>query len=691
MINGAELVRYNMTEYAGQVNQDRAIPDAKTGLKPIHLKILYEMYVDKIHSKGKYHKNAKMVGQVIARYSEHGDVSAYDALVRLGQDWVQLYPMIDFHGNAGSIFGDGPAAMRYTESKLAPLAEDGFLTGLKDKLPQKYWGENFTMDEPEPATLPAIFPGLFCLPNQGIGYGTACNFLTYNIADVYKNVEEYIEEKELSTIYFDFPTGGTIINPQVMESIAATGRGSVVVEGTYSVNGDTIEFTEIPWGVDFDKILDKLYEIQNANELPQLKEIINNSGKGKLRLVVKADSADNAKLVLDYILDKTPLRQSYGVNQVALVDNWPKRLTKNDMISQYVSHNLLCIQTEFENEAAALEHRIHIIEGLLIAVANIEKVIEIIKISAEVKRDLKVLYGLDNEQVDAILKMTLSRLSNIEVDKLEKEKSDKEKRLAYCKLVIENAEGEQEEILLTRLSDLVTVYAKPRRTQVEAREVVKFTKSKEKAAVIPIQLGIDFIPTGSYVKAMPISSYRKDSKAITSFKCMSDEMLLLFSSLGRVFRIKAGEIKNCTPKERGVAIGTLVKLQENETIVNVFTMAIDEKHPYLAAFTKNGMVKKTEKSIYTGATRNLSGLKACGLANGDKIIGIYETNGDYATITTKDGYSISFEMELVNTTGKTAKGVKAISLQSGDEVISAKITQVRPEKTQKRGGRGQKK
>jgi len=252
-----DLFKSNMLDYASAVNQSRAIPDARTGLKPIHRKILYEMYVDKIKSDGKYKKCAYMVGQIIARFSEHGDAATYDALVRLSQTWIQRYPLLDFHGNSGSQFGDSQAAMRYTESKLSKLAEQGFLNNLDKN--NVDWIPNFTNEEEEPSVLPAIFPGLFCLPNQGIGYACASNFLTMNLSEVCDGLVEFINTGNFPLLQYDLASGGSIINPKAMEKIYSTGKGAIIVDSNYTINGKTISFYEIPFNVMFDDIMEEDY------------------------------------------------------------------------------------------------------------------------------------------------------------------------------------------------------------------------------------------------------------------------------------------------------------------------------------------------------------------------------------------------------------------------------------------------
>lgn len=684
-----ELVENNMLDYAGAVNQSRAIPDARTGLKPIHRKILYEMYADKIKSSGKYKKCAYMVGQIIARFSEHGDAATYDALIRLGQDWIQSYPFVDIHGNAGSQFGDQQAAMRYVEAKLSPIAEDGMLQGLDKE--NVDWIPNFTNEEMEPATLPAIFPGLFCLPNQGMGYATACHFVTYNLKEVADYIIQAMNGENPAVIYPDFASGGTIINPQILESVQKTGKGSVIVDATYKIEGNKIIVTEIPFNVMFDDIYEQIVDLCKKEELSFISNLINNSGGGKLELIIEIDKSVPPQDAINIILDKTKLRNSYPINQVALVDGQVELLSFSRMVDVYVEHNTTCIRKEHEFDYDKAQSRIEILEGLLKATASIDKVVSLIqnsKDSAEAKERLIQELELSENQAKAVLDMKLVRLSGLDSLKLNEELEEKKKVAEFCNEVI-RSEDKQKEILIERLSALAKKYGKPRKTQVIQKDIVKITKAKAKKEEIPQDIVVTF--DGNYIKAIPVAQYRakKNSLLLNEFKTTTMNLIYCFSSLGKVYRITAKDIGLCGNADKGKAIAAILKMEQGETIIACFSDKIDEKHPYLTFVTKQGMVKRSEKNLYLGTTRNLNGIKAIGLSDEDIVLFIQETNGDTISIMTHNKYCLSFELDEIRVTGKTAKGMIGIKLTEGDCVTSVAINNLPKGSTiQKRAGKG---
>lgn len=686
-----KLFENNMIDYAGAVNQARAIPDARTGLKPIHRKILYAMYVDKMKSSGKFHKCAKTVGSIIARFSEHGDTATYDALVRLAQPWIQRYPLLSFHGNYGSQFGDTPAAYRYTESKLSTLAEEGMLYGLDKKNVE--WMPNYTQEEEEPTTLPAIFPGLFCLPNQGLGYAVACHFVTYNLNDVATYIQAVMNDKdELPIIYPDFASGGVLVNPQIAKSVQETGKGSYIIEGKYTVKDNRIVFSEIPFNVAFDDLFDDIIELCKNGELVFITDLINNSGENGLELIVEVDDASKVNEYLEVLFNKTKLRNSYPVNQTALVNNKVKLMTFKEMASCYIEHNISCIIKEHEYDFGKANARIEILQGMLIAIANVEKIVEIIKTSSDAKASLKQAFPqLTDNQIKAILDMKLGRLSKLEKDKIDKELQEKKEFADYCKSVIDSSD-KQKEILVKRLQELVKKYGDERRTSVEQKEIKKISagKAKTKAEEIPQDVVVVYNDLG-YIKAIPVAQYKKSKSGIKyEFKCTTKDIILCFSTLGKVYRITGKDIGLCGNSDKGKVISTILHMEPNEKILYVCSSEINEKHPYITVVTNNGLVKKSEKMEMLGATRNLNGVKYIGLT--DNVVAfVCESNGDTLSLVTTDGYSLSFNLDDMRATGKSSKGVKGITLNDGATIKSIVLNNIpKGGVIQKRGGKGKK-
>lgn len=688
-----ELVKNNMLDYAGAVNQSRAIPDARTGLKPIHRKILYEMYVDKIRSNGKYKKCAYMVGQIIARFSEHGDAATYDALTRLAQPWIQAYPLLDFHGNAGSQFGDDQAAMRYTEAKLAPIAELGFLNTLNKDVVD--WIPNFTNEEEEPVTLPAVFPGLFCLASQGMGYAAACHFVSYNLAEVADYLIAKMNGAELPTIYPDFPTGGTYINPDGIAKIHNTGKGSVVVESKYEIKGNKIIITEIPFNVAFDDIYDSIVSLckQEKDPITFIADLINNSGDGKLELIIEVQKGFDPQQAVNILFDKTKLRNSYPVNQVALVDGQVKLLSFAQMADVYIEHNTTCIRREFAYDFGRTYSRMEILEGMLKALASIDEIVTLIRASknnAEAKEKLMSQYGFTENQTKAILDMKLARLTNLEGVALQEELEEKKKYAAFCEEIM-NSESKQKEILIERLQELVNKFGIPRRTKVEQKTIVKVAaKGKEKVEEMPQDVVI-ILDNNGYLKCVPMNQYRKTKALnVAEFKTTTKDLVLLFSTLGKFYRVSPKDIEMCGVTDKGKACGAIVKLEPGERIIRAMSMEIDPKHPYVSMITNNALVKKCLKEQFVGATRNLNGVK-CITLDGNEAICYYESNGDVLSLISSDNYSLSFKLDDLRDSGKAARGVVGMKLNEGAHIVDCSLNKIPVGgKLQKRGGRGRK-
>lgn len=684
-----ELVQKNMLDYSAAVNQSRAIPDARTGLKPIHRKILYEMYADKIKSSGKYKKCAYMVGQIIARFSEHGDAATYDALVRLAQPWIQRYPLLDFHGNYGSQFGDSAAAQRYTESKLSSLAEEGMLYGLNKQ--NVDWIPNFTNEEMEPVTLPAVFPGLFCLPNQGIGYAVACNFLTYNLNEVAALIENYLTTGELNDIVFDLASGGTIINPSVMKKIHATGKGSVLIEAKYHIEGDSIIITELPFNVMLETVYEEIVKFAESEENDCIVDIINTSGNGKLELIVKTSSAKKVNQALEILLERTKLRSSYNVNQVAIVNNKPQLLTLKDMVEVYISHNLSCIEREYRFDLQKALERLHILEAIIFALDHLDSVIYVIKNAENPKEELMKNFPFDEDQTKAILDIKLSRLAKLEVSKLIQEKKEKEELVDFCKEVISFRE-KRVEILISRLKHLVEVYGDSRRTEINSKEVVSSTskKTRSKAKFEP-QSVICVVNAMGYLKVIPAGRYRAqaDKKNLLENKTQNDDMLEIFTDKGKMYRIALKNIKMCETSDKGIALGSILEFVGNEKIL----FANLENNPRvcdtLLFVTKKGYVKRTDPCQYCGSTQNVKGVKAIAFkAEEDEVVSIVPIS-EFDGITLKtETNSIHFCAENIRVMGKAAGGIKGIN--TDNQIISVSIGAFNKQKSQKPGGKGRK-
>ena len=675
----------NFIDYAYAVNTDRAIPDAADGLKPVARRILWSMNQEKFFHDKSYVKCARVVGDVIGKYHPHGDTSVYDAMIRLAQEWNMRYPIIDWHGNKGNIGGDGAAAMRYTECRLNPLAEVGFLNAINKNVVDMR--PNYSEDIEEPVLLPALFPNLLCNQTSGIGVALACNWLPHNLKDIINIVLiPFIkgEEIDYTNLFPDFPTGGTIVNQDEVASIYRTGKGKVVLEAKYKEetrNGKKLlVFYEIPYNTKIEYsdqgkskgIIPQLREGIIKEKITGVEDVRDESSK-QVRIVVELAADANIDITLNQIFAETDLRQTYNANQVALIGKTPHLLNLNQVANAYMGHNLYCIKREFEFEYQKTIDRLHILEGLIFAVQRIDSIIRVIR-GESTHKNLGAAYPeLSERQVKAILDMKLGRLSKLEEEKLVQEKEKKEEYAAYCKDIATFAKR-QKEVLIERLEKLCAEFGDDRRTDVTQKKIIKPTAKKPITQIIPQDVIVTYNKLG-YLQRIPVKAYRavKNDNIVNSFKTQTTDMIVLFSSLGKVFRIGVDNIAECGMKDKGTAVGSILNLEANEKILNIFSMNIDEKHPYIVGFTKNGLVKKSDKTIYLGETQNKKGMKAAGLVDGDEYISWYECNGDYAVMVSNNSYIIQFELDKVNPVGKTARGVKGISLEDGDYVIEALV------------------
>ena len=386
-----------------------------------------------------------------------------------------------------------------------------------------------------------------------------------------------------------------------------------------------------------------------------------------IRIVIECSNSANIERVISQIYNETDLRKSFSANYVALVGKTSKLLNMFEVIKIYSEHNLSCIKREFKFEYEKTIKRLHILEGLIWAVQHIDEVIEYVREGISL---CKLTDYIDDIQEKAILDMKLGRLSKLEEKKLIQEKEEKEKYAAYCKEIIES-EKRQKEILVERLRALDKKFGDNRRTHIQEKIIVKKTSTAKVKEVIIEDVVITYSNTG-YIQSIPVKSY-KTAEYKNSFKCQTDDMILLFSSFGKLYRLKVDSIKQCAQKDKGTAVGALLNLDQGEKILNVFSMNIDEKHPYIVGVTKFGQVKKSEKIIYLGSTQNKNGLQAAGLKENDSYIGFWECNGDYMSLITKNDMIIQFELEKINPVGKTAKGVKGIALAADDYVVEAVV------------------
>ena len=474
----------NFIEYAAAVNTDRAIPDATSGLKPVAQRILYGAWEGGRTSTKPHVKCAKIVGDVMGQYHPHGDSSIYGAMVRLAQDWVMRYPLIDFHGNMGNIDGDGPAAARYTEARLAKISEDGLLYSLKKNSVD--FKPNYDESTQEPVTLPAIFPNLLCNPNMGIGVAMACNWAPHNLTEVAQAIYDYMDGKEPMLPGPDFPTGGIIINKDAIPGIMRTGHGSVKVRARYKVEKNNLVFTEIPYGETTEGLLEELGKvIDEEKKIDGISHIRNESNKKGIRIVIECEKGISPDAIAQKIYAETNFQTSFSYNQVALIDKVPVEMNLLKCCQTYVTHNVNCIIKETEFELNKLKDKKHIVDGLLKALEDIDNIIDFIKKSesaAAAKTGLTFKYGFSDAQAKAIVDMKLGKLAALEKIELTQEAEELAATIEKLTLLLGSEENLEQEVR-NRLAEIVKKYGDARRTELAQIEVPK--EEKEIETVIP--------------------------------------------------------------------------------------------------------------------------------------------------------------------------------------------------------------
>ena len=665
----------NFIEYAVAVNTDRSIPDAKSGLKPVARRILWGSYVGGRTSNKAHVKCARIVGDVMGSLHPHGDSSIYGALVRLAQPWVMRYPLIDFHGSCGNQNGDGAAAMRYTEARLAKITEDGMLAGIKKK--NVDFVPTYDDADEEPITLPAVFPNLLCNPNTGIGVAMACNWLPHNLKEVANAIYDYIDGKEPMLPGPDFPTGGIVINKNDIPNIMRTGHGSIKLRGKYNIEKNKIVFYEIPYGVTIEDLLANIAEVCNNKEIEGISEIRDESNKKGIRVVIECQKGIEPSSLINKLFAKTKLQISISYNQIALVDKTPVELNLKDCCKIYVDHNIDCLKKELNFDLHKAEDRLHIIEGLLIALEDIDNVIALIKKSSDstkAKEALIAKYSLSEIQAKSILAMRLSSLAHMEKVELENEKKELVDKIADIKDVLIN-HARQLSMIKDNLSAIVNKYGDNRRT--ELAQISVKPEEKEIAEVIPENVVVTLTQNG-LIKKVPTSSFkvqRRGGKGVKSADESIMEMistntvdtLMFFTNKGKMYRTIVDNIPTGTNASKGIAINTIVNLENDERVIAMSSLYRKTNAKYVVFVTKQGLFKKTYIEEYMKTNRN-NGIAAIKLKEEDSVVGVTFLDEEDVILITKGGYAIHFETKSINPIGRLTSGVKGIKLSENDEV-----------------------
>ena len=685
-------------DYAMSVIASRALPDVRDGLKPVQRRILYSM-IELNNGPDKPHrKSARIVGDTMGKYHPHGDSSIYGALVNMAQEWSTRYPLVDGHGNFGSVDGDGAAAMRYTEARLSKISME--LTADINKNTVDFM-PNFDETEKEPAVLPARFPNLLVNGTSGIAVGMATNIPPHNLREVInavvKIIDDEIEETGETTIEDilkvvkgpDFPTGAMILGTRGIEEAYRTGRGKIRVRAVTDIeampNGkNRIVVSELPFMVNKARLIEKIAEMVRDKRIDGITDLSDQSNREGMRICIELRRDVNPNVILNQLYKHTQLQDTFGVNMLALVNNEPKVMNILDMLKHYLAHQEEVVTRRTKYELNKAEERAHILQGLLIALDHIDEVIRIIRSSAnvqEAKVELIKEFGLSEAQAQAIVDMRLRALTGLEREKLENEYNELMKRIGELKAILADRK-----LLLGVIKEEIVIirdkYGDERRTSIGFDEYdisMEDLIPKEDVVVTMTKLG--------YIKRMSNDTFKaqnRGGKGIKGMQTIEDDYveelfmththhyLMFFTNKGRVYRLKAYEIPESSRTSRGTAIINLLQLMPEEKISAVIPIDDYREGEYIVMATKKGLVKKTPLTDFANIRKN--GLAAITLREEDELIEVKFTNGEQEIIlATKYGQCIRFEETDVRTTGRTSMGVRGINLLDRDEVIGMQL------------------
>ena len=688
-LNIEEEMQKSFISYAMAVIIDRALPDVRDGLKPVHRRILYSMDEQGFTSDKPFHKSARIVGDVLGKYHPHGDSSVYDAMVRLAQDFNTRYLLVEGQGNFGSVDGDSAAAMRYTEARLSRLSDEMLADINKNTVD---FGPNFDETLMQPKVLPCRFPNLLVNGSGGIAVGMATNIPPHNLGEVIDAYVAMIENRDISVeelmAYIpgpDFPTGATIMGTAGIRQAYRTGRGKIVVRAKAEIEEmhggkSRIIVTEIPYQVNKARLVEKIAELVHDKRVEGISDLRDESDRNGMRIVIELKKDVNANVILNQLYKHTQMQDTFGVIMLALVDGEPKVLNLREMLSHYLTFQEEVVTRRTQYDLDRAKERLHILEGLIIALDNIDEVVEIIKKSPSspiAKERLCERFGLSEKQAQAILDMRLARLTGLERDKIMDEHGELVKIVAHYEAILAD-EGLLLGIIKEEILEVRRRYADPRRTEITlATDDIDLDDiiQEEEMAVTLTHLG--------YCKRIALDTYRaqnRGGKGIMGqttreedfvehlFVTSTHSHIMFFTNTGRAFKLKCYNIPEAGRTAKGTAIVNLLQLQGGEKITAMFPVTKEAEGEYLVFATRGGVIKKTPMSEFDNIRKG--GLIALGLREGDELIGVMLSTGDDEFLVgTRRGKCIRFHEDDVRAMGRTATGVRSILLDEGDEVV----------------------
>ncbi len=680
-------------EYSMSVIVSRALPDVRDGLKPVHRRILYGMEGLGLDPDKPTRKSARVVGDVMGKYHPHGDSAIYDALVRLAQDFSTRYPLATGQGNFGSIDGDNPAAMRYTEVKMSKIAKEMLRDIGKDTVD---FMPNFDEEEEEPVVLPSRFPNLLVNGSNGIAVGMATNMAPHNLVEAIDGCVAYMKNPDITIDELnkiipgpDFPTGANILGKSGIKEAYRTGRGKVKIRAVakieqYKKNRQRIVVSEIPYQVNKSRLIEKIANLVKEKRIEGISDIRDESDRKGMRIVIEVKRDSNANILLNNLYKYTQLETTFGIINLALVDGVPRVLNLKELIEYYIDFQKEVVTRRTNFDLSKARARKHIVEGLIIAIDNIDEIIKIIRSSYDNDQIKKIFYDrfeLTDKQSQAILDMQLKRLSGLEIDKLNAENADLTEKIKGLMDIL-NSEETLIKLIISEMEEIKEKYGDDRRTKIIPDEgEFEIEELIEKEDVLLT------LTNDGYIKRLPIDTYKvqnrggkgiaagntKEGDFIKKIQTTNThEDLLFFTSLGKVYSLKAYEIPEGSRTSRGVAIINILNLDQGERIAEMMTLSELKKDSQIVLATKNGLIKKTDAQNFTNIRKN--GIIAISLNDEDRLISVRQIDKEEdLIISTKCGMSIQFSTSDIRSMGRIAQGVKSINLSPGDEVISMNI------------------
>ncbi len=682
-------MRKSFLEYSMSVIVARALPDVRDGMKPVHRRIIYTMNDAGNTADKPYRKCAYTVGEVLGKYHPHGDASVYDALVRMAQKFSLRYPLIDGHGNFGSVDGDPPAAYRYTEARMSKIAGEMLTDIAKDTIP---YTTNYDDKLKEPVVLPSRFPNLLVNGVTGIAVGMATNIPPHNLGEVIDAIDLVMENPDCTLDEImqyvkgpDFPTGGIIMGRAGIRAAYATGRGKIKLRANTSIEEikgrQCIIIHEIPYMVNKARLVESMANLVKEKRIEGIHFIRDESGRDGMRIVVELKKDALPQIVLNKLFAYTQLQDTVGVNMLALVNGEPKILTLKQTIEEYVKFQVEVIRRRTEFDLKKAKNRAHILEGLVIATDNIDEVVEICKTSENIPQSkirLQERFGLTEVQSEAIVQMTLGKLTGLERQKILDELDELEKKIAEFEAILAD-ENKVHRIIRDELAEIKRKYNDDRRTQIEA-----VSGEVDIEDLIPVEDCVVAYTNIGYIKRMPVDVYktqkrggrgvsgmkqREEDFVSEMFICSTHDNILFISNKGIMYKLRCFEVPEGSKASRGINAVNLLPLGEDEKIAAMIRTSDFDEGKYIVMVTKNGKIKRTALSAYRNVRKN--GLIAVGLDEGDEIAGVRMTDGNAQLIVaTRNGYAIRLEEDKIRALSRSAHGVKAIKLRDGDCVVS---------------------